>query len=63
MPLCSYQKVIEVRLKKRAIRTSGEEEMTFETFLEVVKSDILSVIGPYVFLQDEFGGEVYFIGN
>ena len=34
VPLRSYRKVIEVTLKKRAIRTSGEEETTFGTFLK-----------------------------
>ena len=57
------RKVIEVRLKKRVIRTSDEEETTFGTFLEIVKTDIPSLFGSYVFLQIEFGDEVYSIGK
>ena len=36
-PLCASRKVIEVWLKKCAIRTSGEENTTFGTFLELSK--------------------------
>ena len=35
--LCASRKFIEVWLKKRAIRTSGEEDMTFGTFLKFLK--------------------------
>ena len=63
VPLRSYRKVIEVRLKKRAIRTPGEEETTFGTFFKIFKIDIPSLFGPYIFLQDEFGDEVCSIGK
>ena len=63
MPLCSYRKSIDVRLKKRAIRTSGEEETTFRIFVKITKSDIPSLFCPYIFLQDEFEDEVCSIGK
>ena len=63
MSLCSYRKVIDVRLKKRAIRTSGEEETAFRIFLEVAKYDISSLFGLYIFIKDEFRDEVYSIGK
>ena len=36
-PWRASRKVIEIWLKKRAIRTFGEEDMTFGTFLELLK--------------------------
>ena len=51
VPLCASRKVIEVWLKKRAIRTSGEEDMTFGTFLELSKLTYLHSLGYIYFYK------------
>ena len=45
------RKINEVWLKKRAIRTSGEENMTFGTFLELLKLTYLHSLGDIFFYK------------
>ena len=50
-PWRASRKVIEVWLKKRAIRTFGEEDMTFGTFLELSKLTYLHSLGYTFFYK------------
>ena len=51
LPLRASPKVIEVWLKKRAIRTSGEEDMTFGTFFKLLKLTHLHYLAHIFFYK------------
>ena len=51
LPWYSSRKVIEVRLKKHAIRTSGEKDLTFGTFLVLQNMTYLHSLGHIFFYK------------